>query len=243
MRFLILGDIHANLPALEAVLKDAKTVGFDRIICTGDVVGYYPWPNEVVNWVRENVDVCVLGNHDAIVAGLLSPDTFSSHAREAIEWTDRIISSRNREFLKSLPLKVDFLEKTCAVHDTPVYPLSMIYITDPYGAAEVFRKTDYEKVFYGHTHIPAIFLTDGVQIFGTKPGEFFPLREGWRYLINPGSVGQPRDGVPKASYMVWDDEENVIYHRRIEFDIGAVIAAVERTGLPPELGYRLLRGL
>ncbi len=244
MRILLLSDIHANLPALEAVLKEAKKLTYDRIICAGDLVGYYPWPNEVVEWAKGNVDLCVLGNHDAIVAGLISPDTFSSHAREAILWTDKVLTGENRNYLKSLPLKVEFEidGKNCLVHDTPLYPLSMEYITSPYGAVEIFRNTDYRKVFFGHTHIPSVFVEANGQIVGLKPKGLFPLNGNYRYLINPGSVGQPRDGIPKASFALWDTEGGTLIFERVEFDIDKVVREIERKGLPIELGLRLYRG-
>jgi len=245
MRILLISDIHANLPALEAVLKKAKELVYDKIFCAGDIVGYYPWPNEVVEWVKENVDLCVLGNHDAIIAGLLEPDTFTSAGRETILWTDRVITNQNREFLKNLPLKVEFEidGKHSLVHDTPLRPLSMEYITSPYSAVEIFQNTDYSKVFYGHTHIPVVFVFDGAQIAGFKGQNLFPLRGDYRYLINPGSVGQPRDGIPKASFALWDTEEKVLYFERVEFDIEKVEKEMKRLGLPLELAYRLYKGL
>jgi predicted phosphodiesterase len=242
MRWLLISDIHANLPALESVLKRASQIGYDRIMCAGDIVGYYPWANEVCDWVRENVDLCVMGNHDAIIAGLVSPEYFNGWARTAILWTMEHLTETNKEFIKNLPLKLEFPENNCLVHDTPVAPMSMYYITDPYDAVEVFRKTDYRITVYGHTHIPAAFVFNGAQVMGIKPKDLFPLRGDWRYLINPGSVGQPRDGVPKASFAVWDTDESVIYFERVEFDIDAVVKKMKEVGLPLELAYRLYEG-
>jgi len=242
MRILLLSDIHANLPALEAVLKRAKEIGYDKIMCAGDLVGYYPWPNEIVEWARENVDLCVMGNHDAIIAGLFEPDTFTSSARAAILWTNEVISDKNREFIKNLPIKLEFENNHCLVHDTPLYPMSMQYITSPYEAAEVFQKTNYSRVFYGHTHLPAIFVFNGAQIAGFKGEKFFPLRGDYRYLINPGSVGQPRDGIPKASFALWDSETDTLYFERVEFPIDVVEREIKKVGLPLDLAYRLYQG-
>ncbi|NPB05754.1 MAG: metallophosphoesterase family protein [Aquificae bacterium] len=244
MRILLLSDVHANLVALEAVLKSAKKLAYDKIFCAGDLVGYYPWPNEVVEWAKGSVDVCVMGNHDAVVAGLVDPATFSGPARAAISWTDRVLTDRNRRYLSSLPLKVEFeaFGKNALVHDTPLRPLSMEYVLSPFEAAEIFEKTDYGRVFYGHTHVPVVFEGSERGVVGLKPEGLFFLKSENRYLINPGSVGQPRDGVPKASFALWDLEEDALYFERVEFDVEKVIRELKAKGLPLELGYRLYEG-
>jgi predicted phosphodiesterase len=242
MRILILSDIHANWPALEAVLNEARKIGFDQIWCAGDIVGYYPWCNEVTHWVRENVQRCVMGNHDAIIAGLVSPDYFSSYAYTAIIWTLRELSRENKGFISQLPLVIKD-KNTLLVHDTPLRPLSMEYILYPEEALEVLKNTPQRLIFYGHTHIPILFELGREELKVVYEMDGYPLREDKKYLINPGSVGQPRDGIPLASFLIWDTERNLLFHKRVDFDKERVIRELKKRNLPEELGYRLLKGV
>ena len=242
MRILILSDIHANWPALEAVLNEARKIGFDQIWCAGDIVGYYPWCNEVTHWVRENVQRCVMGNHAAIIAGLVSPDYFSSYAYTAIIWTLRELSRENKGFISQLPLVIKD-KSTLLVHDTPLRPLSMEYILYPEEALEVLKNTPQRLSFYGHTHIPILFELGREELKVVYEMDGYPLREDKKYLINPGSVGQPRDGIPLASFLIWDTERNLLFHKRVDFDKERVIRELKKRNLPEELGYRLLKGV
>ena len=242
MRILILSDIHANWPALEAVLNEARKIGFDQIWCAGDIVGYYPWCNEVTHWVRENVQRCVMGNHDAIIAGLVSPDYFSSYAYTPIIWTLRELSRENKGFISQLPLVIKD-KSTLLVHDTPLRPLSMEYILYPEEALEVLKNTPPRLIFYGHTHIPILFELGREELKVVYEMDGYPLREDKKYLINPGSVGQPRDGIPLASFLIWDTERNLLFHKRVDFDKERVIRELKKRNLPEELGYRLLKGV
>ena len=241
MRVLLISDIHGNLPALESVLKEAKRLGYDTVWCAGDIVGYYPWVNEVCQWVRENVEYCVLGNHDAVIAGLVNPEYFSSAAYEAIVWTMENLSEENKKFISSLPVVKD-LGDTILVHDTPLRPMSMEYILYPEQALKVLQNTDRRFTIYGHTHIPVVYeySPEGLTIY--YKSQQVVLRENSRYLINPGSVGQPRDGVPLASFAIWDRDKNLLIRKRVDFDKDRVLKEVIKRGLPPELGYRLFEG-
>ncbi len=242
MRILLISDIHANLPALEAVLKEAKKIGYDQVWCAGDIVGYYPWANEVTEWVRENAHRCAMGNHDAVVAGLVDPTYFSSHAYTAIVWTLENLTEENKRFISQLPL-VEKMGNLCLVHDTPLRPLSMEYILYPEQAWEVFQQTPYWLTVYGHTHIPVLYTYtgEGLKVNYSPDGVF--LKENYRYLVNPGSVGQPRDGIPLASFLIWDTEKNLLIHKRVDFDKEKVLQGLKEKGLPLELGYRLLKGV
>jgi diadenosine tetraphosphatase ApaH/serine/threonine PP2A family protein phosphatase len=242
MRILILSDIHANWPALEAVLNEAQKIGFDQIWCAGDIVGYYPWCNEVTQWVRENVQRCVMGNHDAIIAGLISPDYFSSWAYRAIVWTLQELSEENKKFISNLPLVLKSGD-TILVHDTPLRPLSMEYILYPEEALEVLKNTPQRFTFYGHTHIPILFELGEGELKVVYQMDGYTLRGDRKYLINPGSVGQPRDGIPLASFLIWDTERNLLFHKRVDFDKEKVIRELKKRNLPEELGYRLLKGV
>jgi putative phosphoesterase len=241
MRILLISDIHSNLPALEAVIEEANKIGYDTIWCAGDIVGYYPWPNEVADWVKGNVHHCVMGNHDAVIAGLVSPEYFSSHAYTAIMWTAEHLTEENKKFISNLPVAKE-IGQTILVHDTPLRPLSMEYILYPEQALEVFEKTPYRLIVYGHTHIPALFAYTGkdLQIHYTIDGVNLDLR--YRYMLNPGSVGQPRDGIPLASFLIWDTDKNLLIHKRVDFDKEKVLKELKVKGLPLELGYRLFDG-
>ena len=242
MRILLISDIHANLPALEAVLKEAKKLGYDAIWCAGDIVGYYPWPEEVCQWVRDNVEHCVLGNHDAVITGLVEPSYFSSHAYRAIVWTLETLSEECKKFLSTLPL-VERLNSAVLVHDTPLRPLSMEYVLYPEQVLEIFERTPYRFVFYGHTHIPVVFEFDGKRLLTYTQPNGVALNGQNRYTVNPGSVGQPRDGIPLASFMIVDTERQTVIHKRVDFDKEKVLKGLKEKGLPLELGYRLFEGL
>jgi predicted phosphodiesterase len=241
MRILLISDIHANLPALEAVVKEAKKIGYDQIWCAGDIVGYYPWPNEVVNWVKENVHYCVMGNHDAVVAGLIEPTYFSSYAYDAIVWTLQNLTEENKRFIASLPL-IEKIGDTVLVHDTPDRPMSMYYIVDPQEALYVFQKTDFWLTVYGHTHMPILYTYTGYGVRVNYTLDGVVLERKYRHLLNPGSVGQPRDYVPLASFVVWDTDKNLLIHKRVDFDKEKVLKELKAKGLPLELGYRLFEG-
>jgi predicted phosphodiesterase len=241
MRIVLISDIHGNLPALESFQKELEKEDYDQIWCAGDIVGYYPWPNEVCDWVWENVKYTVMGNHDAVIAGLVSPDIFSSWAYWSIVWTERVLTKENKEKISKLPILLD-LKDTFLVHDTPTAPMSMFYITNGYEAEDVLSVVEKPFTVYGHTHIPAIFGFDGKNVYHLEAKGTVELPKGWKFLINPGSIGQPRDGIPLGSYAIWDRKRNTITFKRFDFDKKVVLETLEKEGLPTELGIRLFQG-
>lgn len=241
MRILLISDIHANLTALKAVIEKAKP--FEMVYCLGDLVGYGPDPNECIELVRAFPSVvCLAGNHD--LAALESIDTtiFNSVAAKAVEWTASQLTSENKEFLKSLPPKKELATVTL-VHGSPRNPI-WEYIEDRYSAAVAFDSMNGNVCFCGHTHIPAVFS----QQLEQKKVVQEPIKDHTtavlndRLILNPGSVGQPRDGDSRASFAILDTELNQVKLQRVSYDIDSVQKRIEQFGLPSSLARRLKTG-
>ena len=240
MRIAVLSDIHANLPALDAVLTDAGSL--DGTWHLGDVVGYGPDPDGVVARLREIGAVGVRGNHDAAAGGGSEIDWFNPDARRAMEWTRTAISPQTVDWLRGLPERraIDAFE---LVHGSPREPL-WEYVTSSSIARDSLAVLSEPIGLHGHTHVPVAFLEDGneVERFSPRDGSTLDLR-GRRALVNPGSVGQPRDGDPRASYLVLDTATASIAWHRVPYDIEPVQAAMRAAGLPGFLVSRLSIGL
>uniref|UniRef100_A0A7V3ZZ95 Metallophosphoesterase n=1 Tax=candidate division WOR-3 bacterium TaxID=2052148 RepID=A0A7V3ZZ95_UNCW3 len=242
MRYLVISDIHSNLPALKAVLAKARRIGYDKIICLGDFVGYYTSPNEVVELIKKDLTIAVIGNHDY---GLLHPQSITLHfnelAREALFYNIKVISKETLEFLKSLSFTAE-TDGFLFVHGSPSEPEEFEYIYSSVQAGRELRLTSKKVTFFGHTHIPVIYEYDEEKEKVITVEKYVRFKEGKRYLINPGSVGQPRDGNPEASFGILDMEEGVYRHYRVEYDIFETVAEVIRAGLNPLLAERLYDG-
>jgi predicted phosphodiesterase len=246
MRYLILSDIHANLTALETVLDVAKN-RWDKAVCLGDLVGYGPDPNEVIDRVRALPAVTIRGNHDKAISGIADPDDFNPVARNAVLWTRAQLRSENREYLQNLPkgpLTIDgFSIVHGAVHDEDEYVLS------PVLALDGLQNAPSPVTFFGHTHLQGGFTLRGedVELLHFKPSggrEFATLtvEPGTTYLLNPGSIGQPRDGDPRAGFAVADLDKGSIEFWRIPYDIEDVQGRMRGAGLPEPLILRLSFG-
>ncbi len=241
MRVLVVSDIHANIVAFEAVLEDAGP--FDMIWSLGDIVGYGPEPNACISRLLEYPQLSIAGNHDWAVLGRLNLDEFNSDARLANLWTRENLSPCSRDFLEVLPETYLWGDFTLA-HGSPRHPIweYLFYIT----MAEVnFRHFESQVCFVGHTHVPVIFQKfpegEGCQVLAI-PDEPLSLAGPARYIINPGSVGQPRDGDPRAAYAVLDTEAMTLSFQRAPYDIERTQKAMRRAGLPPRLIARLSYG-
>jgi diadenosine tetraphosphatase ApaH/serine/threonine PP2A family protein phosphatase len=240
MRIAVLSDIHSNIVALEAVVSDLGEV--DAIWFLGDVVGYGPEPDAVVERLEELGAVGVRGNHDAAALGGPEIDWFNPDARAAIEWTRSFISARTRAWLAALPerlIEADYL----LVHGSPRDPLWEYITSSPVARANLaFMTTRYG--LHGHTHLPIVWAEDDGRIVSIAPGDgsSFAL-DGRRALLNPGSVGQPRDGDPTAGYLVIDTELDHATWHRVGYDVAAVQAAMRSAGLPGRLVERLSYGI
>lgn len=241
MRYLILSDIHANLAALEAVLAEVDLDSMEGIWCLGDVVGYGPSPNECIATLRGFPDhLCVAGNHDWAAISRISIAEFNPSAQVACRWTGEELNPENTAYLAGLPTRI--VEGNCLlVHGSPREPI-WEYIIYPSTAQLNFQFFGTQLCFVGHTHAPAIFReetpTQQFQISIPVPGQ--PIRtDDERLIINPGSVGQPRDGDPRASYMIFDPEARCVEYQRVAYDVSATQELMIERGLPESLISRL----
>jgi predicted phosphodiesterase len=241
MRILLISDIHANLVALETVLTQASP--FDRIWCLGDVVGYGPEPNACIDRLRSFDLLCIAGNHDWAALGKLDLEEFNPDARGAAIWTREQLTSENIEWLRELPDRVPTqAEKFTLVHGSPRYPI-WEYVLTPAVAHTNFEFFETPVCLMGHTHVPVVYRANE----WTATAD--PLVEGSalklnpdRMMINPGSVGQPRDGDPRAAYALLDLDARTLTHYRVDYDIAATQAEMDLVGLPLRLITRLSYG-
>ncbi len=240
MRIAVLSDIHSNLLALDAVLAHAGEV--DAVWQLGDVVGYGPDPDAVVARLASIGAVGVRGNHDAAALGGREIEWFNPEARRAIEWTRRVISGTTRDWLATWSERLVSGDYTL-VHGSPRDPLRE-YITTAEVATENLAILTTTHGLHGHTHVPVAFALDGdlTVVHTAGDGRSFTAA-GRPSLINPGSVGQPRDGDPRACYMVLDPEAQTVTWHRVAYDIRAVQAAMRSAGLPARLADRLAHGV
>lgn len=245
MRHLVISDIHANLTAFEVVLQDAGELhrDFDFVWCLGDLVGYGPDPNECCELLRQFPNACLAGNHDWAALGRLDLRTFNAEARKAVGWTRDALSRENREYLESLPTTLILGDYTLA-HGSPREPV-WEYILDVYVAAANFSHFDTPYCLVGHTHTPITYQrADDDEITPIRPvyGEPIHLDNGHRQIINPGSIGQPRDNDPRAAYAILDVENHVWEYRRVAYPIEDVQARMRDIDMPERLVARLEHG-
>jgi predicted phosphodiesterase len=246
MRHLVLSDIHANLEALDACLADADIRGYDDVLILGDVVGYGADPNAVIERVRELEPIALVrGNHDKVSVGLESADGFNAVARAAARWTTDALTPSNREWVAALPrgpLIVDDDIQIC--HGSPVDEDE--YIFGPSEAQLALLTTTRNICLFGHTHYPAVFQSlngtmEGTRVASAVEAEIV-LRTGLKYLINPGSVGQPRDGDPRAAYAIVDAPAGRIEMVRLPYPVQVAQDKIRKAGLPDPLADRLAAG-
>jgi diadenosine tetraphosphatase ApaH/serine/threonine PP2A family protein phosphatase len=242
MRYAIIADIHANLAAFRAVLEDIGHQGkADRIWCLGDVVGYGPDPHECIDLLQQTNHICVAGNHDWAAIGKIGITEFNPDAAAACQWTTRQLTPADVAYLGTLPLVIEQGEFTL-VHGSPREPI-WEYLTSISVAGEnfAFFKTRYCLV--GHSHVPLVFTKSksGVSA-GQLPGYGATLGKE-RLIINPGAVGQPRDGDPRASYVIYNSEAKTVKHYRVPYDIRATQDKMVAHGLPIRLVARLSYGV
>jgi predicted phosphodiesterase len=241
MRILVISDIHANLTALDTVLSSAGDV--DAVWCLGDVVGYGPDPNECVQRVQSLPNlICIMGNHDAAALNLIDTESFNYEARVAIHWTRQQLTAEGVNFLNQLPQKYVF-ETVTLTHGSPRHPV-WEYILDTNIASINFDYFDTDYCFVGHSHLPAIYnLLPGnhlVNLIFPEPNTKRTLVP--RAIVNPGSVGQPRDRDPRAAYAIFDLEGKKWEYYRVAYDIHAVQKRMRNAGLPQRHIQRLAAG-
>jgi len=242
MTYGLISDIPANLEALEAVLEELGVV--DGFLCMGDIVGYGADPGPCLERVKALPRlICVAGNHDLAAIGSYDLEWFNPYARAALEWTARQLSDEQKSHLRSLPLTAH-ADGAVVVHGS--LPDEMDYITAPDEARVCFDAMPGDLAFIGHTHVTEYYRTRRGSRFPEQvslwSGGAVELREGVRYIINPGAIGQPRDGNPAASFGIWRVEDRVVEIRRVGYDIEAAQRKMERAGLPAYLVERLAIG-
>lgn len=239
LRYAILGDVHSNLEALEAVLADAQAQGVTHFACAGDIVGYNADPVACLQRLRDLGCATVRGNHDHYCSHDETLSGFHPLAADAVDWTRKQLNDEQRQYLRSLKL-VAFVETFTLVHSTLDMPEMWGYVFDKLEAESNFNYQTTSVCFFGHTHVPLAFERSG----SVRGGLYKEIKVqlGRKYFINVGSVGQPRDGDPRAAYVIYNLIENKIELRRVEYDIQATQAKILSAGLPGRMAARLAAG-
>lgn len=244
MRYVILGDIHSNLSALDSVLTAVAKERADLVLSVGDIVGYGAAPRECIALLREHCVRPVLGNHDAACIDLLDTQYFNNYARAAVEWTRGMLSTDERAWLGSLPL-VLHLEHCSVAHGTLFRPELFDYIQNPTDGDPSLEIMPLPVCFVGHTHVPVTLLrlrNNPTRTAYTVEDEI-DVEEASRSLVNVGSVGQPRDEDPRAAYALFDSDRGKVWIKRVEYDIASEADRIHKAGLPAMLADRLFLGV
>jgi predicted phosphodiesterase len=246
MRYAIVSDLHSNLEAVRAVFCHIDSQKVDTVICLGDIVGYGGSPKEVLDIVRARCPVVIAGNHDHAVVGKTDRNYFNPSAKTAVEWTAKQLSEDDFKYICELPFIVQKDNFIC-VHANLNDPEKWNYVLDEFDASATFAKMDDAKVcFIGHSHVPIVFedSTDihyfGVSYFG--PYTELKLNPAYRYIVNVGSVGQPRDGVADAAYVVYDSTSMFVQLFRVPYDIASAQKQILSASLPKFLAERIQYG-
>ena len=244
MRYAILGDIHSNLAAFEAVLEDIERKGkADELWCLGDIVGYGPDPHQCIELLRQHNHLCVAGNHDWAAIGKADISLFNPVAAMACRWTAKQLNPEEVHYLENLPLVLQRDDFTL-VHGSPRDPI-WEYLLSSNTARDNFNYFQSQFCLVGHSHIPLVFEylseSDACLFEELQPEVSLGVGRS-RLIINPGGVGQPRDDDPRASYAIYDSEAQVVYHYRVPYDIAATQEKMVKCGLPSSLVVRLSYG-
>jgi diadenosine tetraphosphatase ApaH/serine/threonine PP2A family protein phosphatase len=242
VRVLVISDVHANYTALQAVLADAGQV--DEVWCLGDIVGYGPDPNRCIQRIRELPNLtCLLGNHDVALLGAMPLYSFNGEARLALEWQEGVLTASNLAFLRSLPERLQVRGQVSLVHGSPRDPV-WEYVVNTLSARLNFDFFETPWCVVGHSHTQCIFQLEQernrISLDIPHLGETLKLKP--RAILNPGSVGQPRDRDPRAAYAIYDTEAETWEPRRVEYDIAEVQQRIRKAGLPEKHAVRLAYG-
>lgn len=246
MKYAIISDIHANLEALEAILEDARPLA-DAFVCLGDIVGYNANPHECLDIVKSVCEPIVAGNHDQVAVGMRSDEGFNEYAKAAMDWTKAQLTPAEQVFLRNLPSTAPFGERWLAAHGSPMDTDEYLFHNLQFRQSFLYLQRHHPETlccFVGHTHLPMIW-------FSTPNGEVNPvhvqsltatLDPQYRYIVNPGSVGQPRHGDPAASYVILDGDASTIEFRFVTYDLDMTQEKIYDAGLPTFLAERLAVG-
>jgi predicted phosphodiesterase len=240
MRVAVISDVHGNRHALDAVLAEIGEVSVDTVWCLGDTVGYGPQPNECCRLVQEHADLCLVGNHDLVALGALTVSDFNEEAAAAAMWTSQALTSDSREFLQSLhpQARADGVELFHASARDPIWE----YVLSEEAARATFELTAASLVLVGHSHVALALTFDGRDVGGGIAPGGTSIELAGRWLVNPGSVGQPRDGDPRAAWLFADLDQGSATFRRVSYPIEQTQAEMAEAGLPPLLSARLAVG-
>jgi diadenosine tetraphosphatase ApaH/serine/threonine PP2A family protein phosphatase len=240
MRIAVISDVHANAHALEAVLQEIDAAGVDAVWCLGDTVGYGPRPNDCCAQVEQRADLCLVGNHDLVVLGELTVSDFNDEAAAAALWTSQVLTHSSRSFLERLkPLaEADGVDLFHASARDPVWE----YVLTEEAARATLELSDAPLILVGHSHVALALTPDGEEIGGGLAPAGTKVELQGRWLLNPGSVGQPRDGDPRAAWLLLDREERFAEFHRVPYSIEDTQAEMRERGLPYVLAARLERG-
>lgn len=241
MKLALISDIHANLEALVAVLRDIEQKQIDKLISLGDVIGYGVDPTPCLKLVDSHCDMKLMGNHEHAVLGLTPLDCLNGMARESIEWTTKEIGDRGRAIIEDYQLTFTHGQAKY-VHSSPFEPSAWHYIMHVHDARKAFTHFNEALCFFGHTHIPVLFTKPVDGDTKMKAGHSIEAQEGCRYLVNVGSVGQPRDNDPRACYVIFDEYEGLIEFHRVAYDIGLTQSKMADAQVPKVLIERLEEG-
>ncbi len=245
MRFLILSDLHANFEALTAVLTDAESK-YDKVVCCGDLVGYNPDPAAIVDWCSGHCAHVVRGNHDKVVAGIDDLEWFNPIAQVSARWTMSQLSQEQLHYLRDIPRGPAVLEHFELFHGTPFDEDE--YVLSEKVAGQSLSALQMPLAFFGHTHVQGGFFRQHRRLGIIKAVQLdeseyaIQLEPDLLYMINPGSVGQPRDGDPRAAYALYDSDARLVTLRRVEYPIATTYRKLKSAGLPDALGLRLFNG-
>ena len=242
MKILCISDVHSNLAALKQIQEKIPEIKPDLVVCLGDVVGYAAEPNEVCSIIREIADVTLLGNHDAAVGGILNFDYYYPAARNALYWTKQVLDKSHIQWLKGLPYT--YSQEECFFsHGDPTAPERFDYIymsSQVYPLIEAYSSMK-RVTFIGHSHLTKTFAFNESSVMELE-GDSFNLEPDWKYVVTVGSVGQPRDGDPRACCLVYDTEERRVEYIRASYDIDSTANKIIAEGLDSEFAYRLYYG-
>jgi predicted phosphodiesterase len=243
MKIALISDIHSNLEALLAVKQDIEKKNFDEVYCLGDIVGYGANPSECIEVVRGFCKSTIMGNHDHASIGLTSVEMFNPYAKLAVKWTMEHLTDSNKEYLKSLKFTLNINNKILLVHSSPFEPDKWNYILSEYDALIAFSSLNSQRiVFIGHSHQPIVFFEDQNEDIHYSMVKNLTFDNLHRYIINIGSVGQPRDLNPRACYIGYDLDNNSLEYYRIDYDIETATKKIVDAGLPQILAERLKYG-
>jgi len=240
MRYGLVADIHGNLEAFSAVLKELDKEKVAQVICVGDIVGYGADPRACLNKIKNLSILSVAGNHDWAAVKKTDVDYFNTHAKEAVLWTERQLKKDDAAFLKDLPLLIE-KENFQLVHASLVNPSEWRYVFNFYDAKSNFTLMKKSLLFIGHSHVPVMFFMSKGRI-GYSMRSHLKIKDEVKYIINVGSVGQPRDGDPRACYVIYNDAKKEIIYKRTAYSVEKAQSKIRKAGLPEIEAARLSDG-